>query len=473
MSPLNFKTMKIKYLVLFLTLLLSSQISSARQITLKITNENEIDMKFWYGFIDRDLNYYGDGELVSQRTQLGFVEYNKSLRAGRKASINQFDLKGGKIMVLFGIFEGGGHSEVKRFSTNDLKDDKLEVIFSEIDVNKLSKSYIKVVREMQKIGNVGEYLDLEDIPFMGCFFSINNYIDDADKGVKILIPSTNSEINKKTLFSDTLTGFFSSNAKIPLIDMNGVLYPTAPEGQDDLDLKEVVFPASPKLPELFGDQKFKFIRWIIFNSGLVSSEVKNNDYVSHFMSASLSDKKKVLDPFYNDFITNEFTNFKLYFIVSSYHTDSVYVEEVKIKKIEDSQELKDHDVVAPDGNYKLSQDYKNICSFYNVVKDIKAIDASGLMYYAVAKDYSFPNTLDGAETILSIYDYLKNNIGFPELDDKANSLTNPDYTISYVKNILGMEENIKKINNYFLDHDYADLDVNTIQALKAAFAKMK
>lgn len=433
-----------KYLIVLMLLLLSATLTYSKDITIKIVNPNQIALTPYVGMIALKDNSKSDDEIIDGRQALQIKNAGRALAAGKKTQVAKYDVPGNQILIVFGIYSGGGRTEVYRFKIRDIKKD-VTVSFKEYTIYKPEPNYLYIAKMLDSIHNLGAYYQASSSKIAGnfVFFDVS---DETYQNVFLSEPKNPLTFAKTKAVTTTVGDLLYKNASYPVSDLSGKIL-LKPTEQSSGTFKELIIPGMEKKTEIFGAADFKFLNWKISNSSDISVKLNGETYLDLFNSCDQVEKNKILNKFKTTVNPNDSTEFHLFFISSVHHTDTIRITFNETRAIEPNEVLEDYDVTTPKGNFRFTGDEKTIYSITNVISNVIATDVTPLLYYLYIRDNKFPPTAESAINCLEAYKKIDGFFDLPDLDDKAMEMTVPAYTINKVKEIVVTANVLSAIEN--------------------------
>ena len=403
---------------------------TAKDVGLKIINENIKSIEVFAGIISMKSNYLSDDELVAQKEALGIVSVGRKIKPGKNVSISLKDVPKRKLYVIFGLVEGGGRTEVLRYNTSTMTE-KMTITFEKINLITPSNTFINIAQGLSTVNNVGPYQSIGDVRLTG-YFILYNVVTEAKNEVYLLTPSVPIDFTVSESKNFEVSDAILKTATFPFTSRKGDIVVKVPENPD-VPYVETVFPPYSKIFDFFGDKNFMYLTWRIVNTRKISAVPSVKDYYSIFTSCKEFEQKQLMDIFYRNFTKTDNAEFHLYFIKEATRTDSIIVYETETEQLDPLAQLLDGDISFPTGNFRLTENKKEIYSTTNVIKDINAVDLTPILMVKVLATGTFKNTVSDAGLMLDLYQYLGNYIQVPTLDENALSISKPSYTISKIR----------------------------------------
>lgn len=433
----------------------------AKVISIRVANKNNHKVELWYGITDIDNNYLSDEELVAQREDIGLQAYRKPLKAKRKGMINNFELKGKGLLVIFGLHEGGGRTDVYRYYSNKIKGDRVEVTFEEIPAIRLSRNYFKFARTLQKHNFLGVYAEIGRSEFVGHYY-ISNMRADRNTEYSILHTDYKVVVEESEKWSDTISGYFWKDATLPFIDKNGKLYPKAPE---DISTHEVDFLWASSLPSFFKGEETRYFKMTLSDGHSISVHPEEYKYVDMFQHVEKDIYRRIVKGFYNEMVEEGYSNYQLFYVRKAYIVDQAILETSELIDVDETDKLTKYDLMGFNGNKRLSGDLVFVDSLIHVATAFEMVDATVLLYYSVAKDVEIYNAEDECETLLNMYDFIGQIIALPELSEDIRDMIDPLATVQQIQKTLADPVNLETLAKYIETTDPIEGDIDVINEL--------
>jgi hypothetical protein len=431
-----------KNLTFLFVFLLSMFSGFAKDVSIKVANENKMSMNLWIGSIPSKSNYYSDDEIVQLHDQLKITPYRRKLSAGRKVQINQKGLSNNHILILYGVFEGGSRTAVKRFYVKELEN-RFTITFEEIKVYRPNRSYVNIIRELSKTDDLAEGFPISNTDMIGMFLLYDVNSEDYHN-VYVMKPSIQLKVEDSDVQSNEVSDFIHKDAKTAYMSLDGKIVRNIPEETEDV-YTEIAFPGYSERDKLFGDQDFRFLTWRITNTHNKEVTLGKTQFTPLYNSCSDADKNTVYRKYMSQVNKDVEANYHLFYVSSIRSSDKIEIVSRGYDAIKDYEELLDEDIKTSNGAYRLNDQEEVMVSHENMTSYVKCHDITPLMYYIVAKNGNFDETEFEADNLSSLYESLGNYLELPELDADAISLSDPGYTISTIKNNLSAPEILQKI----------------------------
>jgi len=443
--------------------ILTVSISVSKDITVIVTNNNELSVTVFVGVISSNDNSNSDEELVQNRVALNIKSVGKALKPNKKATIIKNDLSGKQIIVAFGLIPGGGRTEVFRYRVKDI-DEKLNVTLEQVKVIKVNNSYINIAESLKKTGNLGSLFPVGNTRVTGVFV-FYNVKSEQFNDMLVAEPASGLEFIKTKPENNLVSDFLLKSATMPYMDAKGNMIRTL-AAQPQVNVKEITLPGYEKVASIFGDKEFKYLTWKIVNNFSITAKSKLTGYLNLFNSCNETDKKAIISKFTTETIKKDSAEFHLYYIVSTQYTDTIEITESEISEVNETDILTENDLIAPKNTYRFTGTENVVYKNVQVISKVNAIDITFLLYYLFAKEGKFGNTEDAAVGCLDIYKLLGLFIELPALDEKALTITSPAYTISKFKEAIANQNILSAIEAKFTPDLEGDLPINVLQGAK-------
>jgi len=191
---LNIKPNLMKNPVQFIIfILLFSTISGfAKDIKLAITNQTVANIDLYAGTINPDKNNLEDDEIVLQRNELNIKKLGRTIKAGKGGQATLKEAPGGDLVIVFGMYPGGGRTELFRYRVKDIKE-TLAITFEDVKLYRPTKSYIGLIKKLVEVNNTGLPAEVGDIEIVGhfLFYNINHHKKDS-----VFVFESSAEVSK-------------------------------------------------------------------------------------------------------------------------------------------------------------------------------------------------------------------------------------------------------------------------------------
>ncbi len=415
--------------------------SLAKDITIKVKNGNRASLVLYAGTISPKDNIYNDNETVFMREQLQIKKTGRPIRPLKKGQTTLRDLSNGDILIVFGLYEGGGRTEVWRYRVKDIER-VLSLTIEKIHLYRPAKYYIHIVRDLIKTGNAGAAVEVGNESLSGVFVYYNVTKAEPDT-VFVLNPKTEVAVTEGEKSDNSFEGFVRFDAGLPYM-CDSQLYKVFPEDQI-IPCQLVEFAGYKELSKTF-QSGFKFLSWNINGSQHIEMNSSDIDFMSVLNSTDPVMRKQILSHYARDIHRYSNSKYHLFMISSMQKTDLYSIVDHKFRSIQDTTYLLDGDLLTGKGNKRLNGTTDTIFRKTNFIGHIQAIDITPLLYYLVARYEPFmPEPFD-AGNCLQLYEVLGTVIELPACNEDALSLTDPKYTIEQVKKQLNDPEVEKKLN---------------------------
>lgn len=431
-----------KAIILIISLLMFSANIMAKDIGLKIVNENIKSIDVFAGIISMKNNYMSDDEIVAARESMGIVSIGRKIKPGKNVSISLKDVPKRKLYVIFGLIEGGGRTEVFRYNTSTMTE-KMTITFEKINTLSPSNSLINIAQGLATVDAVGPYQSIGDVRFTG-YFLMFNVVTESKSEVFLVTPSVSIDFNVSESQNYEVSDVILKTATFPFVSKKGDIVLKVPENPD-VSYSEAVFPPGSSLFDLFGNKSFMYLTWKIVNTRKIMAKPAAKNFVELLSSCKEFEQKQLMDVFLRNFINSGNADFHLYFITEARRTDSIIVYETEYEPLDQLALLIDGDISHSSGNFRLTETQKEIYNITNVIKDINAIDLTPLLIWKVLTTQTIKNNVTDAGVMLDLYQFLGNFIQVPTLDDNALSINKPSYTISKVRESINNPEFLKNL----------------------------
>ena len=119
-----------KIIILSLILMVAASLN-AKDISIRIVNQNDVPLTIMFGTISSKDNSYSDDEIVQLRSVLKIAAIGKPLAANKKTGISKTDLSGSSIIIVFGMYQGGGRTNIFRYRVKDIEAE-LDLTFEKV-----------------------------------------------------------------------------------------------------------------------------------------------------------------------------------------------------------------------------------------------------------------------------------------------------------------------------------------------------
>jgi hypothetical protein len=417
----------------------------AKDISVRIINNNDVSLTVLYGIITNKDNAFSDDELVQKRTELKIASIGKALAPNKKTSFSKTDISGSSIVIVFGMYQGGGRTNIFRYRVKDIEGE-LEIIFEKVKTIKANSSLIKIAQGLKTTEDLGHfYSTTSNVQMAGCFI----YYDiSSDKVVDVYVAKPpekiDLEISKKT--DNKAYDLLLKTAIPPFMNVKGDIVSNIPANATET-YTEVFIPGTDKQAELFGDNPVKFLTWSCTGSMTTTVKYKDNSYMPLYGSCNETDRNNIIQKFLKDLSSTGSSEYHLYFITSVHQTDILEILDNGMKKLEDYEQIIDNDLLTPNGNFRLDGNEKSVYKAINLINDVKAIDITPLLYYRSILQGRYSNTLESASNCVDVYKELSSFVELPTLDENTMSITSPAQTIAKIKEALSDPKILESIES--------------------------
>jgi hypothetical protein len=433
----------------------------AKDVSIRVVNENDFPLSIMCGTISNKDNSYSDDEIVQKRKELSIISAGRPLAPNKKTQFNKNDLSGGSILIVFGMCQGGGRTNIFRYRVKDL-DKELDLTFEKVPNTKVNNSYINIAEGLKSSEDLGSYYLNAKNQIAGAFIFFNITAEKMGE-VFVAAPPSNLEVEIGEKQENTESDFLLKSAVPPFINIRGKLVKSVPPN-DSMAYLEVVIPGIDKSVEIFGDNMFKFLTWKITGSMRINAKYKGKSFLTLFNSTTVPDRKSIMDKFIKDLSEKGSSDYLLCFITSVHHTDSMSIIDEGIRKIEEYEQILENDLMSAKGNYRFDDNNKTVFQASNLINDVKAIDITPLLYYSSIIQGRFSNTVASATNCADVYKLLGNFIELPALDDKALSITSPTYTLTKIKELINYPNVLPSIEAKLLVQIPGSIPISAAQA---------
>jgi hypothetical protein len=419
-----------------------SSVSAKKDINLRIENRVDVDVTLYTGLITSKQNYYSDEDIVQYRSDLNFTASTRPIRAKKKGQAKVKEASNSQILIVFGLYAGGGRTEVFRYKVRDIKE-ALSVVFPEVPVIKPNSSYYNVAKTLFESGDAGAPLPVGNVQVTGIFV----FYDVATMNLAdlyVMRPLEPVPFDREHGEDNEAGDFLMKSATPAYYNEKGLVFRAIPEDANEA-FNEVIVPAIEKMPSIFGASEYKYLTWNIINSGKVVSKPTKSSYMELINSCRSLDQKMVNERYFRDILSNGKSSFHLYFITSAYRCDSLYILDSEMEPLSETDLLREDDLITPTGNMRFTGKDKTVYQQTFVIKDLIAIDLTPLMQYKTLMEGQFGKSTYAAANIIELYNDLGNYLELPALEDDVLSLRNPDLTIRKVKANVSDPEILRKI----------------------------
>ncbi|MBL6962865.1 MAG: hypothetical protein ISR55_03520 [Bacteroidetes bacterium] len=446
--------------------LLSLTLSQAKDVSIKVINDNVVPLTVWMGSISSKDNVYTDDEIVQLSDQLSVKPNKRQLAAGKKLQSNQKGLSKGDVFIAYGMFEGGGRTVVKRFFIKELEA-RLTITFDKIELYMPNKSYINIVKELKKTDDLGEGVAVKNTQMIGMFLFYNvqaeTYTD-----VFLLDPANKIALNDPISSSNEVGDFLLKDATAPFMSEKGKLRRKIPEETEEI-FNQVTFPGYSSRTQLFGDKQFRFLTWSVTNSQVLEAKIGKQEFLPLFNSCSEIDKKYVYRKFMDQVNKEVDARYHLIYITAMRKSDKIEIISSGYNTLNEKDELFDNDIKTLSNAYRLNDNKEVVFMQENMISYVNGQDITPLLYYVVGKTGNFSATEFYADNLVNLYEELGNYIELPQLDMDVISLYDPAYSISKVKEYLNDPKILKTVESRLK----ADLPIPIpVEAIQAADKKL-
>lgn len=341
--------------ILFISfLLLTTIVLQAKDITIQVKNKNSLTIDVYVGVLTSQQNNLNDEDLVNRRNELGIANLGESVQANKEISLTKKDVKKERFIVIFGQFNGGGRTEIKRYKSNDIwSNPNISIIYEPINTITPNNSFVNIIDGLKHVNNTGAYIALENIELLGTFLLYRDKTDTTDALIFPIIPKIKATYERLNTKSTSVEDILSSEANATI---------------------NIEFPMSNQVKGVFGASKIMSLEWVVVNSGPVIYKPENGSYYDLFLSCSEKDKKIAFE---------EFSNYpdktKLLFIRNAHLTDTVRLETYSLSKIEIGIQVQSGDIADVSGNYKRSKSSSLKSKEVRIIKDVFGLDVSVIL----------------------------------------------------------------------------------------------
>ncbi|MEA3496667.1 MAG: hypothetical protein U9R42_11590 [Bacteroidota bacterium] len=433
----------------------------SKDISIKINNENEFDVQLFVGTIAFEDNEYSNDNIVKQRKKLNIESSGRRpIKKGRSKNVSLRELNRNDVIIVFGLFEGGGRTEVYRYLVKDVSD-VIYITFKTVKLYRPRGSYYPFVNRLKKTNDIDSTTSITNTEITGCFVFYNVSKFNKDE-VHIFRPTIKTDIEKTSHSIEPITIPIKKNASLPFLCGNKLVN-RLPE-ETDVTCREVKFTGYEKIVENFGENPLQFITLNFINSQQLVVKHKGSTYLDLFNSCEKSDKDKIMNKFKKCIDERNNYSFHLYYISSIHLIDSITLIEQTIKKIKEEELLIDNDIVSKKGCFRATGKTKVLLSEANHVKDIMSIDITPILYFNVAKQGSFKPTYYEASNYLEIYRKIGAFIELPALDEEIRIISDPANTIEKLKELFNDPKIFETISKRICSGIADPLPLNVISA---------
>jgi hypothetical protein len=458
------KTMK-KIIILSLFLAVTASIN-AKDISIRIVNENDVPLTIMFGTISSKDNSYSDDEIVQLRSVLKIASLGKPLAPKKKTSFSKTDLPGGNIIIVYGSYQGGGRTNIFRYKVKDIEAE-LELTFEKIKTIKANNSYNIIAEGLKKSEDLGSFIQSSKNQIVGSFIFYNISADKLGE-VYLADPPSHVEVEMTKKVNNLVYDIIFKTATAALMNNKGEIVRAVPPNATEA-YNEVTIPGTEKSSEIFGDKDLKFLTWKCTGSMRTNVKYKDNSYMPLYGSCNVDERKYIVDKFMKDITDNGSSDYHLYFITSVHQTDNLEIIDNGMKKIEEFEQVVENDILTSTGNFRLNASDKSVFMASDIINDVKAIDITPLLYYRFILDVPHSNTLSSASNCVEIYKQLGSFVELPALEESIISITSPANTIAKIKEIMSNPKVLENIEAKL--HSITPFSIS-LTAVKAAMAKM-
>ena len=433
----------------------------AKDISIRVVNENDVPLTIMCGTISSKDNSYSDDEIFQKMKDLKIASIGKPLAPNKKTQFNKTDLSGSSILIIVGMYKGGGRTNIFRYRVKDIEKE-LDITFENVKTNKSNSSYIKIAEGLKNTEDIGSYVLNTNNQITGSFIFFNISAEKLGE-VYLANPSPKVEVDMGKKASNTVDDLLLKTAVEPFMNVNGKLVRAVPQNDSDA-YNEVIIPGFEKSAEIFGDNNYKFLTWKISGSSRINVKNKVKSFLPLYSTCGETERKSIMDKFIRDISENGSSDYHLFFITSVHQTDSLQIIDDGMKKIEAYEQIIENDLITPSGNFRLDGSTKNVYHLTNTINDVKAIDITPLFYYISIVQGKFTNNLSSASNCVDVYKALGSFIELPVLDDNTLSISSPANTISKIKEVVSDPKILTSIEAKLLVQTPGSISLNAVKA---------
>jgi hypothetical protein len=455
-----------KNVIITLFLMVTASLLNAKDISVRIVNENDVALTVMFGSISSKDNSYSDDELVQLKSVLKIASMGKPLAPKKKTAFNKTDLSGSNIIIVYGAYQGGGRTNIFRYKVKDIETE-LDLTFEKVKTIKLNNSYNLIAENLKNTEDLGSFIQSNKKQLVGSFIFYNISADKLGE-VYLTDPSSRVEVDLTKKVNNIAFDLISKTATAALMNNKGDIVRVVPANSTDA-YNEVAIPGMDKSAEIFGDNGIKFLTWKCTGSMRTSVKYKDNSYTPLYGSCNVDERKYIVDKFTKDITNNGSSDYHLYFITSVHQTDNLEIIDNGMKKIEEFEQVIENDLLTANGNFRLDGNDKSVLKANDIINDVKAIDITPLLYYRFILDVQHSNTLTVASNCIDIYKELSSFVELPALGESILSITSPANTIAKIKEVMSDPKILESIETKL--HSITPFSISLI-AVKSAQDKM-
>jgi len=459
-----------KLIVLLIGIIVFSSLY-AKDISLKFENKLNMEVTVYTGLITSKDNHYSDEELIQYKSDFGFTTLSRPIKAKKKGQSMVKEAKGSQILVVFGLYTGGGRTEVFRYKVRDIKA-PLTIIFQSVPVYEPSMTYYNVAKGLLSTGDAGQSISVGNVQVTGNFVFYDIVTENLND-LYVMRPNEKIPYEREGGEDNEVGDFLYKDAKPVYVNAKGKISLTiteTPETPDDV-FNEVVIPAIEKMPSIFGSTEYKFLTWNIINSGKVVNKPIEKSFTKLINACREFDKRAVFERYTRDILMNGKSDFHLYLITSAQRIDSLFITESEIEPLQETDLIKEEDLITPKGNYRFTGKEKTVYQQAFAIKDLNAIDLTPLLQYKVLTEGQFGKSESAAVNLLELYSELGNYIELPALSEDVMSISKPAYTITTIQQTLVSSGLLEKIEAKLNQDQALPIPITISIALKTKLEK--
>lgn len=450
-----------KLAVLFLAIC-SITALQAKDVSFQVVNNHDVAIKLFIGAISSKDNTYTDEELVQNRETMGIEATGRSIGGNKKTQISKNDLANNQLLVIFGLFEIGGRTELFRYRVKDIEG-KFTVTFEGVKTYKPSLSYTNIVKQLMTTKDHGKCFSAGKTIMTGRFLSYNISSENYD-GMYILSPVQGTEVTKTMSEDNEVSDLLLKESTLPFYGTNGKLSDKVPT-ETDAFYSEVSVAGYDKVLTLFGEKTYKFLTWQVFGSFNMEAKPKDSSFLNLYKSIKESERKYVLSQVLGG-IGQEKISYHLFYIISTHRIDSLVIINKDYDKLTETDQIAENDLVTPKGIFRLNGDESVIFTGTNLVKNVMAVDLTPLLYYTLITETKFSKTVSSAEQCMNLYKELSNFMELPALDGTATEVSDPLYTINQVKQYINDPKVLTTIESRLNKDAYVPIPEDAVPKMK-------
>lgn len=431
-----------KYLIVLIVFLLSATMINAKDVTIKIQNPNNIPVVPYVGLISAKDNEKSDDEIIQNKDALQIKNAGRALKPDKKTQVKKYDISTKMIIVVFGLYTGGGRTDVYRYKVRDLKGD-IAVTFKEYTIYKPEPNYLFIAKMLDTLKCLGIYYQGSAGQSAGTFLFANLNAPEISKTILKAVPKTEMDFKKSKPVKTSVGDLIYKTATLPVRDLSGKILMKPEKSQETY--RDIYIPGLEKPEKLFGSNEFQFLTWYIVNSENIAVNLEGESFLNLFNFCDIREKSAIIDKFNKTIHPADTTEFHLFFLTSLSFTDTVRITGSDVRAIEPNELLEDYDVTTASGNFRFTGDETPLYTITNIFSNVVAVDITPLLYYIYIRDTKFPNTMDAAVNCLEAYKKLSGVVDLAVLDDDAMGISKPAYTISKVKEAVATQKVLEAI----------------------------